>query len=48
MELEELPGIGETTAEKLKEAGFNTIESIAVANPVEIKEVGGIGEAVAA
>lgn len=48
MELEELPGIGDTTAEKLKEAGFNTIESIAVANPVEIKEIGGIGEAVAA
>ncbi|MEE8402307.1 MAG: DNA repair and recombination protein RadA [Candidatus Hydrothermarchaeaceae archaeon] len=48
MELKELPGIGETTAEKLKEGGFNTIESIAVANPVEIKEIGGIGEAVAA
>jgi len=48
MELEELPGIGDTTAEKLKEAGFSTIESIAVAHPVEIKEIGGIGEAVAA
>ncbi len=48
MELEELPNIGATTAEKLREAGFNSIESIAVANPVEIKEIGGIGEAVAA
>ncbi|MEE9565148.1 MAG: DNA repair and recombination protein RadA, partial [Candidatus Hydrothermarchaeaceae archaeon] len=48
MELEELPGIGATTAEKLKEAGFTTIESIAVANPIEIKEIGGIGEAGAA
>ncbi len=48
MELEELPNIGATTAEKLREGGFNSIESIAVANPVEIKEIGGIGEAVAA
>jgi DNA repair protein RadA len=48
MELEELPNIGSTTAEKLREAGFTTIESIAVANPVAIKEIGGIGEAAAA
>ena len=48
MELEELPNIGATTAEKLRDGGFNSIESIAVANPAEIKEIGGIGEAVAA
>ncbi|MEE8401697.1 MAG: DNA repair and recombination protein RadA [Candidatus Hydrothermarchaeaceae archaeon] len=47
MELEELPGIGDTTADKLKDAGFKSIESIAVANPVEIKEISGIGEAAA-
>lgn len=47
MELEELPGIGDTTADKLKDAGFKSIESIAVANPGEIKEISGIGEAAA-
>ena len=32
-DLEELPGIGPKTAEKLREAGFRTVESIAVASP---------------
>jgi DNA repair protein RadA len=44
MELEELPGVGEATAEKLREAGFKTIESIAVANVGELKEAAGVGE----
>ncbi len=44
MELEDLPGVGEVTAEKLREAGYKSIESIAIASPAEIKEATGIGE----
>jgi DNA repair protein RadA len=47
MELEELPGVGETTAEKLREAGFKSIESLAVATPGELKEAAGMGEGAA-
>lgn len=47
MELEELPGVGAVTAEKLREAGYKTIESIAIATPAEIKEATGIGESAA-
>jgi DNA repair protein RadA len=45
MELEELSGVGDTIAEKLREAGFKTIESVAVASVGELKEAAGIGEA---
>jgi DNA repair protein RadA len=34
--LEDLPGVGPATAEKLREAGFNSIEAIAVASPGEL------------
>jgi DNA repair protein RadA len=44
MELEELPGVGEATAEKLREAGYKTVESIAVASIGELKEISGMGE----
>lgn len=44
MELEELPGIGKTTAEKLKDSGYSTVESIAAASIGELKDVG-LGEA---
>jgi DNA repair protein RadA len=44
MELEELPGVGAATADRLREAGFKTVESIAVANPGELKESSGMGE----
>ncbi|MFH1054486.1 MAG: DNA repair and recombination protein RadA [Candidatus Altiarchaeota archaeon] len=44
MEIEELPGVGESIAEKLKEAGFISIESIACATTGELKDLG-IGEA---
>ncbi len=46
--LEELPGIGPATAEKLKEAGFNTIEAVAVASPAELANTAEIGESTAA
>ncbi len=43
----DLPGVGAATAEKLKEAGFDTLLSIAVASPGVIVEASGVGEAVA-
>ncbi len=42
--IEDLPGVGPATAEKLKEAGFNSIEAIAVASPSEIASFAEIGE----
>lgn len=47
MDIEELKGVGSATAEKLREAGFRTIEAIAVASPLELKEIAGIGEGAA-
>ncbi len=41
-ELEDLPGIGPTTAEKLKAAGYDSIEKIATASPHELSELTGI------
>jgi DNA repair protein RadA len=41
-ELEDLPGIGETTAQKLRQAGFDTLEKIATAAPHDLAEVSGI------
>jgi len=45
--MEDLPGVGEQTAEKLKEAGYNTIMAIAVASPAEVAETAGVTEAAA-
>ncbi len=42
--IEDLPGVGPATAEKLYAAGYNTLEAIAVASPMELAEVAGIGE----
>ncbi|MDD1717605.1 MAG: DNA repair and recombination protein RadA [Methanoregulaceae archaeon] len=47
LELDDLPGVGPSTAEKLREAGFLTVESIATASPVELAETAEIGENVA-
>ena len=47
MNIEDLPGVGAATAEKLKEAGYQTLMSIAVASPGELVETAGVGEAVA-
>jgi len=48
IDLEDLPGVGATTAEKLREAGFSTIEAIAVASPSELSSAVEIGESTAA
>ncbi|ASJ11321.1 DNA repair and recombination protein RadA [Thermococcus sp. P6] len=45
--IEDLPGVGPATAEKLREAGYDSIEAIAVASPLELKEISGISEGAA-
>ncbi|MCW6159957.1 MAG: DNA repair and recombination protein RadA [Candidatus Micrarchaeales archaeon] len=41
-ELEDLPGIGETTAEKLRALGIASLEQVAVKSPHELAEITGI------
>lgn len=43
--IEDLPGVGPVTAEKLRAAGFSTIESIAVSSPMELHEVAELTDA---
>jgi RecA/RadA recombinase/intein/homing endonuclease len=43
--IESLPGVGEATAEKLREAGYDTVESLAVATVAELREAAEVGEA---
>ena len=45
--IEDLPGIGETAAKKLFDAGFKSLESIAVTSPMELKEIAGLGDGTA-
>jgi DNA repair protein RadA len=47
IDLEDLPGVGPAIAEKLREAGFDSIEMIAVSSPSELSAVADIGEATA-
>ncbi len=44
VELEDLPGVGEATAEKLRDGGYTTLESIAVANKGDLMEKGDLGK----
>ncbi|MFB6153947.1 MAG: DNA repair and recombination protein RadA [Halodesulfurarchaeum sp.] len=46
--LEELPGVGPATAEKLKDAGFDSYQSLAVASPGELSNTADVGESTAA
>lgn len=45
--IEDLPGIGPAAVEKLNSAGYNSLESIAVASPGELIEIAGLGEGTA-
>jgi len=45
--LEDLPGVGPATAEKLKEAGYGSIEAIAVSSSSELASIAEIGESTA-
>ncbi|WP_135305241.1 DNA repair and recombination protein RadA [Haloarcula amylovorans] len=47
-DLEDLPGVGPATAEKLKENGFDSYQGIAVASPGELSNTADIGESSAA
>ncbi|RLF28463.1 MAG: DNA repair and recombination protein RadA [Thermoplasmata archaeon] len=46
-EIDDLPGVGPTIAEKLRESGYSDVMSIAVASPRELSDVVDIGEATA-
>lgn len=45
--VKDLPGVGSATAEKLAEAGYDTLLAIAVATPGEIVKASGVGDNVA-
>ena len=47
-DLETLPGVGPATADKLRDAGFESFQSIAVASPGELSNTADIGESTAA
>ncbi|MXR20401.1 DNA repair and recombination protein RadA [Halobacterium bonnevillei] len=47
-DLEELPGVGPATAEKLRENGFESFQSIAVASAGELSNTADIGDSTAA
>jgi len=47
-DLEDLPGVGPATAEKLKENGYDSYQSIAVASPGELSNKADVGESSAA
>ena len=40
----DLPGVGPQAAEKLYKANYRTLESIAVASPMELNEIAGLGD----
>ncbi len=46
-EIKNLPGVGPATAEKLIDAGYDNMLSIAVASPAELSEASGLTEAAA-
>ncbi|KJE49363.1 MULTISPECIES: DNA repair and recombination protein RadA [Acidiplasma] len=45
--IEDLPGVGEATAEKLRESGYDDIMTIAVASPKDLADISGIAEGAA-
>jgi DNA repair protein RadA len=45
--IEDLPGVGAATAEKLRSSGYDTMIAVAVASPGELVELAGVTEAAA-
>ena len=45
--LEDLPGVGQTTADKLRESGYTDLMELAVASPGDVAEAAEIGVAIA-
>ena len=45
--IDELPGVGPATAEKLREAGYTDLMNVAVASPKELSDAADIGESTA-
>ncbi len=43
-EVKDLPGVGPAAAEKLFSAGYKSLENVAVASPMELKEIAGLGD----
>ena len=48
VDLEKLPGVGPATADKLRDAGFDSFQGIAVASPSELSNTADVGESSAA
>jgi len=46
-EIEDLPGVGPATADRLRDAGYLTVESIATASPADLSEATEMGESTA-
>ena len=46
--IDDLPGVGPATAEKLREAGFDELMAIAVMTPADLADQAELGEAVSA
>ncbi len=47
IKIEELPGVGDATADKLRNAGYNDVMAIAVESPKNLADLAEIGEATA-
>ncbi|MFB6136336.1 MAG: DNA repair and recombination protein RadA [Halobacteriaceae archaeon] len=47
-DLQDLPGVGPATAEKLRDSGFDSYQSLAVASPGELSNTADVGESTAA